>query len=201
MDWRPLFTMQHGHVHSAQLAQVPVSYQDLLLQGLAEAQIRLVVEQGQNSIAWLLWHIARCEDAAINVVIDNGNQVLDDGWCNKLQIQRQDIGTGMTVAEVMDLSAGIDIDALLGYRLAVARRTNEVVERLDDRRLEDAAMTDLEVQRLHDLELFGSNAAWLAEFWQDKPILWFLWLATGHCYAHLGEGLTVRSLAGSPRSR
>ena len=201
MDWRPLFTMQHGHVHSAQLAQAPTSFQDLLLQGLDEAQIRLVVNEGQNSIAWLLWHIACCEDAAINVVIGKGDQVLDDGWRNKLQVHRQDIGTGMTATEVMDLSAGIEIEALLGYRLAVARRTNEVVERLDDSRLEGAVMTDPEVQRLHDLELFAPNAAWVAEFWQDKPILWFLWLATGHCYAHLGEGLTVRSLAGSPGSR
>lgn len=194
MDWRDLFRMLHLQVHTGKL-EPPDRLQELVLRGLAEDDLRLVPVEGQNSVVWLLWHIARCEDVASNVVLSDRGQVLDDSWKAKLGVGRHDIGTGMTPREVSDFSQRVDIDALLSYRLAVAQRSREVIEGLDDAWLEQP-MSAEEVSRLWGLGTFAEHAGWVSELWAPKPRSWFLWLHTGHCYMHLGEAITVRSLGG-----
>ena len=196
MDWQTLFNMEHTHVHSAEL-EPPARYQELVLGGLTDEEIRLVPVEGQNSIAWLLWHMTRCEDVALNVVLSGHGEVYRGGWADKLGIDRVDIGTGMTPSEVSDLSQRVDLEALLSYRLAVARRTREVVAQLEDTWLQ-TSMTDDEVIALRAMGAFGAHGGWVGDFWAPKPRMWFLWLATGHCYHHLGEAMVVRSLAGRP---
>lgn len=194
MDWRDLYRMQHLQVHTGKL-EPPDRLQELVLRGLTEEDLRLVPVEGQNSIAWLLWHIARCEDVVSNVVLSDRGQVLDEGWDVKMGIARHDIGTGMTPAEVNHFSQRVDLDALLSYRLAVARRSEEVIEQLDDSWL-GQEMTASEVVDLRALGTFAEHAGWVADLWAPKPRMWFLWLHTGHCYMHLGEAITVRSLGG-----
>ncbi len=140
MDWRDLFRMQHLHVHTGKL-EPPDRLQELVLRGLIEEDVRLVPVERQNSVAWLLWHITRCEDVATNVVLSKRGQVLDDAWKAKLSVSRHDIGTGMTPAEVSDFSQRVDLDALLCYRLAVAERSREVIDQLDDSWLEQPMST------------------------------------------------------------
>jgi hypothetical protein len=135
MDWRTLFTLQHHQVHSGALAGDDADFHmpDMLLRGMSEEQMRLSPRDDQNSVAWLLWHIARCEDVVVGAVLSSGGQVLDEGWDLKMRVPNRDIGTGMTPAEVRELSQQIDIDALLAYRLTVGRRTHDLLRRLDDR--------------------------------------------------------------------
>src|SRR5262245_9583504 len=54
-------------------------------------------------------------------------QVFDDAWTKRLAISRRDFGTGMTSAEVTELTRQIDLSALREYRDAVGKRTREVV--------------------------------------------------------------------------
>jgi hypothetical protein len=194
VDWRDLFNMQHLHVHTGKL-EPPERMQELVLRGLGEEDLRLVPIEGQNSVAWLLWHIARCEDVASNVVLSDRGQVLDDTWKGKLGVARDDIGIGMTPADVSDFSQRVDLDALLSYRLAVAHQSREVIAQLNDSWLAEP-MSAEEVTRLHELGTFAEHAGWVADMWAPTPRIWFLWLHTGHCYMHLGEAITVRSLGG-----
>ena len=85
----------------------------------------------------------------------------------------------MTPPEVSDLSQRVDLEALLAYRLAVARRTREVVAGLDDAWLQ-TSMTDDEAMALRAMGAFGEHAGWVGDLWAPKPRMWFLWLATGH---------------------
>ena len=41
-------------------------YPEILLKGMTEQQIRQTPHSAVNPIAWLLWHMARCEDMAVN---------------------------------------------------------------------------------------------------------------------------------------
>jgi hypothetical protein len=134
VDWRDLFKMQHRQVHTALLqpGDDDFSIQDMLLRGISEEQQRLIPADGQNSVVWLLWHVTRCEDVTLGSVLSHRGQVLDEGWADKLGVDRRDIGTGMRPHEVRDLSQRVDIPALVGYRLAVARRPHEVGDNLDD---------------------------------------------------------------------
>src|SRR3972149_4152820 len=86
---------------------------------------------GLNSLAWLVWHMARSEDVGINVVIAGRRQVFDEGdWAARLNVTRRDVGTGMSADEVAELSEQIRIPELRLYRAAVGRRTREVVAAL-----------------------------------------------------------------------
>jgi hypothetical protein len=198
MNWRELFESQHHHVHRGTVEErSDFRIPDMVLAGLTEEQIRLTPQDGLNSIAWLFWHLARCEDAAINAVIGGRPQVLDDGgWTARLGIERRDIGTGMSAGEVRDLSQAIDLDALLAYRDAVGRQTRGVIAELDERTL-TSPMSDTEADALAAARTFGDHAAWVDRGWRTRNRAWFLWLATGHCYQHLGEAVTVRTLCGA----
>ena len=48
-------------------------------------QMRLRPHPQLNSIAWLLWHMARSEDMGVNRLIANRPDVLTgDGWASRL---------------------------------------------------------------------------------------------------------------------
>src|SRR6478609_3045858 len=123
MDTLQFFLHQHALVHSKEVANGEWSYEDSVLDGLTDEQWRARPAGGGNSIAWLVWHMARTEDVAVNLLVAGRPQVLhEEGWLERLKI-RQDIGTSMSDEEVGDFSAQVDIDAILAYRHTVGRRT------------------------------------------------------------------------------
>jgi hypothetical protein len=90
MDARDLFLIEHARVHSAAVAPAggPLWLEDALLRGLSDDQLRWRTDGG-NSLAWLLWHMARIEDVAVNVVLAAGGQVLaEEDWRGRL-VQNQ----------------------------------------------------------------------------------------------------------------
>src|SRR6266511_6262228 len=113
MDAITFFLSRYGDLHTGLV--------DGLLAKLPEAHLRTRPHPGVNTVAWLLWHSARIEDLAVNRFLADRPQVLDDGWFERLAVARRDVGTGMSDAEVDDLSARIDLEALRGYWDAVTR--------------------------------------------------------------------------------
>lgn len=197
MDALELFLREHAIVHSAELVRGESrSMEDTVLRDLDEAQIRLR-PHGLNSLAWLFWHIARCEDVAVNAVVAARPQVFDDqDWPARLRIERRDIGTGMNAEEVAELSEQIDVPALRGYRLAVGRRTREVAQALPEADWERTAAVE-DVGRASAQGAFGPypEAAWVQRFWRGKSCAWFLhYLGVGHNMMHIGQGRWVRKL-------
>jgi len=73
MDWKQLFFLQHALVHSPEVStEGQFHCEPMALAGLMDAQIRLRPAENLNSLAWLVWHMTRCEDVAINVAIATG---------------------------------------------------------------------------------------------------------------------------------
>jgi hypothetical protein len=57
-----LFLDHHGGVHSSRLcAGQAWSFEDEALEGLEEANYRMILPGEDHSIAWILWHLARIE--------------------------------------------------------------------------------------------------------------------------------------------
>jgi uncharacterized damage-inducible protein DinB len=127
VDARDLFLHQHALTHAAAVGGNKMSAAERTFSGLTDEQMRVRPREDLNSLAWLLWHIARAEDTIVNRVLAGRSQVFEDGWMKRLGIGRRDLGTGMTSAEVTELTRQIDLDALREYRDAVGRRTREVV--------------------------------------------------------------------------
>ena len=84
-----------------------------------------------NSLAWLLWHMARVEDVAISRLVARRPPLISDSeWLARLGASRRDVGTAMTDDEVADLSARLNLEGLRAYWGAVGERTVSVVEAL-----------------------------------------------------------------------
>ena len=171
-----------------------------MLADLSEEQVRRPPCPGVNTLAWLVWHMARVEDIGINRFVTDGEQVFDIGdWGTRLGVARRDLGTGMTPDEVLDLSARIDVPALHDYWDAVEERTVAVVQALHPEDL-DTILDATHVQRIfaHD-ELDTPDALWVCDYMENQPRGFFLiHLGLTHIFVHWGEAQAIRGLLGHP---
>jgi hypothetical protein len=155
----PAFLNQHAWMHAARLTGASPSYQDEVLRGLTEAQLRRVPPGGVHSIAWLLWHLTRIEDVTMNLLLAGSSQVLHRGrWPGKLGVTTESVGNEMSAAEIAALSAALNMKALLAYRLAVGRRTRTVARHLNPQTLWQPPASD-RLQRAVDEGAVGEQAA------------------------------------------
>jgi hypothetical protein len=199
MDTLSFFLVQHGQLHSLDVA-TGASYADRVFAGLTDDQMRARPGNVLNSLIWLLWHMARTEDVAVNIVVSDGRQILDDDWTRRMNVPWRTIGTGMTDADVGDLTARADVDAVRAYRAAVGRRTQDVVRALRPEEWNEiVGFTD--TARAASAGAFAPNTAWVDGVgykpWQGHSrAAQLAGSAIRHNAMHLGEAVTVRSLAG-----
>jgi hypothetical protein len=202
MDLLRFILRQHASTHAADLSDARATRFDRLLAGLSESQLRTRPAAGLNSIVWLLWHMARTEDVAVNIVVAARAQVFDEGWARRMNVPEVHMGSGMTAAEVAVLSERADVAAVRAYRSAVGGRTREVVAAL-------APAAWDEIQGLADTEraaavgAFGPRDDWIEGVghrpWQGVSRGDQLGSsAIRHNTAHIGEMVTLRSLLEGP---
>ncbi len=192
MDTLSFFLVQHGRLHSAEVA-AGASYADRVFAGLTDEQMRVCPGKGLNSLVWLLWHMARTEDVAVNLVVSDGRQVFDDGWARRLGVSRRGIGTGMTENEVAELTARAEIAAVRAHRDAVGLRTREVVRTLAPA-VWDEIVGSADIVRAATAGAFASGGG---AGWQGASRGVRLGAtAITHNAMHLGEAITVRSQGG-----
>jgi hypothetical protein len=172
---------------------------DDLLKGLTEAQVRGRPHPGVNTIVWLFWHAARVEDVGVNRFVVDGTQVLDSGWLARLGVDRRDVGTGMTDAEVDALSARIDLAALRAYWEALTRRTLAVADTLRGEDLTAVVPADRVKRVCADEGAVAAGAEWLTEFWANRRTRAWLLAQTPllHVYGHYFEARVAAGLWGA----
>jgi len=190
MDAIAFFLSRYGDLHRGLV--------DGLFSKLSEAQLRGRPQPGVNTVAWLLWHSARIEDVGVNRFLSDRPQALDEGWLGRLKVPRRDVGTGMSDAEVDELSLRIDLDALRGYWEAVTTRTLAVVETLKGTDLE-ALVPGEHVRSVVLAEgVVAPGAEWLTEFWAGgRSRAWVLaQMALLHPFGHYYEARVTAGLWG-----
>jgi hypothetical protein len=196
MDIRDLFLDQHAAVHSAAVGGNKMSQAERVFAGLDDAQMRVRPREDLNSLAWLMWHIARAEDVLVNRALAGRPQVFDDGWAKRLGITRRDFGIGMTSPEVTELTAQLDLGALREYRDAVGRRTREVVSGFGPQDWEGVVAAE-GVERAAAEEAFGARTEALRKAFPGRPRATVLsGIALFHAAGHMGEATTVRAAGG-----
>jgi len=92
-----------------------------------------------NSIGFILWHLARGEDAWIQMVALNRPQVWDsEGWYRKFNMSSDpmDLGYEYTLEQLNAFSSP-PIDALLDYYWTVRRRTLDYLHSLRPEKLNE----------------------------------------------------------------
>jgi hypothetical protein len=192
MDALGLFLLRYDATHGG--------FVDGLFEGLTDAQVR-ARPHGLNSVAWLVWHATRVEDAAASRFVSDQPQVLAEGdWRHRLGVDRRDVGSGMTGDDVQSLSARIDPTALRGYARAVADRTRSVAGSLAPAAWEEIVSPERVHRVVADEGLLVDAGRWVEEFWaKGHSRGWYL-LQTGllHPYGHWFEAMATRGQLGAP---
>ena len=196
MDARDLFLDQHAVMHSATVGGNKMSAAERTFAGLTDEQMRVRPREDLNSLAWLMWHIARAEDILVNAVLAAQPQVFDDAWKKRLGVTRPDFGIGMTSAEVTQLTGQIDPGALRAYRDAVGLRTRELVGGFKPQDWQGAVAADA-VERAATAGAFGARTEQLSKAFPGRPRAAVLsGIALIHSAGHMGEAATVRTAGG-----
>ena len=174
---------------------------DRVLAELTDAQLR-ARPQGQNSLAWLLWHVARAEDIGVNAFACDRPQALDEGgWAKRIDSGRRDLGTSMTSEEVDAFTTRADLGALRDYWRAVGDRTLAIVRGEGARSWEEAVDPARLRRTIRETGDYGPrvDANRVETFYAGMTRAWaFGHLALTHTYAHLGEAGVVRGMLGYP---
>lgn len=189
-----LFLHQHAMLHSVQVDQTAVwSYEDDILDDLDEARFRRIPADGEHSIAWVIWHLARIEDVTMNLLAAGTPQTLHkDGWYKRLKISHRDTGNLMGVAGIAAISAGIDLQTLRAYRLAVGRRTRAIVRQLLPEDLK-RKVDPIRLQQVLTEGALAPDATDVLAYWGGLTIAGLLLMPpTRHNFIHLNEALRLK---------
>lgn len=196
MDVGDLFLDQHAAMHSAAVGGNKMSAAERAFAGLTDEQMRVRPREDLNSLAWLMWHIARAEDIVVNTVLAGRSQLFDDAWMKRLGISRRDFGIGMTSPEVTEVTRQIDLGALREYRDAVGRRTREVVSGFGPQDWEGRVTAEA-VERAAAEDAFGTRREIMVKAFTGRPRAAMLsGIALFHPAGHMGEAATVRTAGG-----
>ena len=189
-----LFLNQHAMLHSQRMAQTELwSFEDEILNDMPDAQVRRIPQGREHSVVWLFWHMARCEDITMNLLVAGGPQILHEAsWLKRLKVTVCDTGNAMDPASLADFSKRIDIEALRNYRVAVGRRTREIVKQLSPadlkRKVESSRM-----QQVMDEGAVLEAARGIADYWSKRNVAGLLLMpATRHNLIHLNEALLLK---------
>lgn len=115
MDARQLLIDLYGRVDE---------HVDEILDGLDTASLTRQPSLGTNPIGWLVWHIARVEDAQIAELTGASQEWVQGPWAPRfgLAADASNTGYGHTPAEVAAVRPD-DVGALRGYYRAAHART------------------------------------------------------------------------------
>ena len=186
MNARDLFLQRyHG------LQEYPV----YLIKGMTDKHIQSVPDPRLNSIAWILWHVARCEDLAVNRLVSDGDQVFDRCWREKLGVSDKTMGTGMPKQDADELGRTIDIGALVAYREEVTRKSLGFVQENPIDLWSKTLSKDRLDYVLIEQGYGGPQAEEIVKHYSGNSMGWLLGhLALTHTFYHMGQAFTVRRL-------
>lgn len=112
--------------------RIPERARDVVA-GLSGDQLSARVDGRANSVAWLVWHLARVQDDHVSDVAGTEQAWTAEGWVERfaLPFDAADTGFGHTDEQVSAVRVD-DADLLTGYLDAVHERTVAFVSGLSD---------------------------------------------------------------------
>jgi hypothetical protein len=150
------------------------------------------VDGGGIAPTYVLWHLTRHHDVAVNRVVRGTDEVIE-AWTGRLGVA-DDLWRGLAEGEDADLVNVLDPAAVDGYALAVLEATRGWLDDADLGALDRTLDTDTALAALGAPE---DRFGWLYDMWRGQPASFFVsWEAVGHGYSHLGELVSIRNRMG-----
>lgn len=186
----------HSMVHSSVMSGVDEkTFEDELWDGINDDMFRLYQNEKGRTVAYGMWHASRIEDITMNLLVSGSEQVLNkENWQRKINSKIIDTGNSLNSEEIIQFSKSIDMKELINYRIAVGRRTREIIKELSEgdmkRKFEKARL-----QKILDegavLDVGASN--WLIDFWGKKNVAGIILMpVTRHNMVHINESLKAK---------
>lgn len=188
-----LFMRQHGVLHSAKLGPVDWSYEDDILDDLPEEKWRRIPQNSEHSIVWNIWHLARIEDATMNLLVAGQPQLFnEENWQQRLNAPLINSGNEIPQADIVKLSESVDLGALREYRTAVGQRTQEIVSKLTFANFKQKVDSE-RLQRIMTEGVLVPDAQGILDYWSRRTIAGLLLMPpTRHNLVHLNEATTLK---------
>ena len=103
------------------------------VRGLTPEQLAVRLDADANSIAWLLWHLARIQDDHIAAAADVEQVWTSAGWVERFALPFDPWATGYAHSSADVAAVTVESgDLLVGYYDAVHEQTIRFVERITD---------------------------------------------------------------------
>ena len=152
-----------------------IEHVEELTDGLTDETAFFRPTASANSIAWLIWHSARVQDAQLCAIAEIEDVWTREGWVDRfgLDLPRDDTGYGHDAEEVGRVRASADV--LAGYYHAVHKATLEYI----------ASVTPDELSRIVDRR-------WRPPVTASARLVSII----DDCAQHLGQAAYVRGIAG-----
>ena len=148
---------------------------------------------GGSSITFLLWHIARHHDLAVNAVV-RGIDPLLAAWQERVGCHGMAPGMALAEAEDRAITEQLDPEGVVGYHEAVGAATAAWLAELDLATLDDVPDA---AGVLAGAGVSEAEFPWLHRMWEAKPVSWYIsWEAIGHGITHVGEMVSIRNRLG-----
>lgn len=186
---KDLFFLIHSKLHLSEITGTESNEVDALLINLKDYEWSVMPTSNDETIAWVIWHIARIEDLTMSFLVARENQIFNSGWQNKMNVPITDTGNALSDDEIMNLSQNINITQLLKYRNAVGRNTRRIVENLSSNDLKKKVSSeDLDKILMCGGVTEHKDSIWLLDFWGKKDVAGILLMPpTRHMMMHLND--------------
>lgn len=169
--------------------------EDELWDGLDNKAFATMPTKEDVTIAWNIWHITRIEDLTANILIaDDTQEFICHNWPAKLNIEVTDTGNAMSDDEIIDFSQKVSMEELRKYRMAVGRKTRDVIQKLKPDDLKKKVRKDRLDRVFNEGGVLDVNdSKWLLDFWGQKNIAGLILMpVTRHQVVHLNDSLKLK---------
>ena len=93
---KELFLSLHAALHASAVSEMPCNEVDALLQDLQEYEYAIMPTREAETIAWVIWHIARIEDLTMHILVETQVQARNPDWKQGLQTGLDDSANAST---------------------------------------------------------------------------------------------------------
>ncbi len=187
----------HAMVHSSEMSGInEKTFEDEIWDGIDDASFRLSTNEKGRTVAYGIWHSTRIEDITMNILVANDTQVLVAGsWQKKINSSISDTGNQLSKEEIRNFSKDINMDELRKYRIAVGRKTEDIIKNLTADSMKRKFTKD-QLQRIIDEGAVNTDekAVWLIDFWGRKNVAGIILMpCTRHLLVHINESLKAKN--------
>lgn len=162
----------------------------------SDRQLREPAHPSANALIWIIWHVARVEDAGVTRFVTDEEQILTaEGWQERLNIDVSHYGYGAPRSEMLDMSESINIAAVQGYFEAVRRYTLAALEKMNQERLNEVISRQEVESVLFQEHVALPSMTSVVDIYTDWTRMEALYhFSLLHYYWHGGEVRTLESL-------